>query len=137
MIDFHNVTAGVLVLMSLLAGRAYLPNLLADMTPPACSLAWGFVSFSAGSVGRVVYWSFPRLVLGDDWPRAAQALGGLNVNILFEVFMIVGVYLILRARYLAIPEEDRGDYNVFTCVTYPEPFRLAHILGRKKDAADK
>ncbi|WP_417724546.1 hypothetical protein [Salipiger sp.] len=128
----HHITAMATLILGLWTARAYIPNLLATMTPPAAHLAWGFFFFALGSIGRSVYWSFGRIVMGDGWPAVREMLGGLNANMLFEMCLIVGLTLILRARLLAIPDEDRPNYNIITCITYPEPFRLAHILGRKQ-----
>lgn len=129
--EFHHISALVTLALGLWVARAYVPNLLAAMTPPAASLAWGGLLFAAGSVGRAVYWSFGRVLLGDEWQFVRDALGGLNVNIAFELFMMAGLVLILRARLLAIPEGERRFYNLLTCVTYPEPFRLRAILRRR------
>ncbi|MGR3821625.1 MAG: hypothetical protein ACU0A5_03515 [Salipiger marinus] len=128
----HHATALATLLIGLWAARAYIPNLLASMTPPAAHLAWGFFFVAFGAIGRSVYWSFGRVVTGDEWPFVRDLLGGLNINMGFELCLIVGLLLILRARLLAIPEDDRPAYNLFTCVTYPEPFRLYSILRRPK-----
>jgi len=129
--DFHHISALVTLILGLWVARAYIPNLLAQMTPPAASLAWGFFFFALGSIGRAVYWSFGRVVLGEQWAGVREALGGLNINMAFEAFLLAGLVLILRARLLAIPENERPFYNLLTCVTYPEPFRLSSILRRR------
>ncbi|WP_289150274.1 hypothetical protein [uncultured Salipiger sp.] len=127
----HHITALMLLALGLWTARAYIPNLMATMTPPAAHLAWGFFFFAFGSIGRSVYWSLGRVVAGEDWPVLRALLGGLNVNMAFETCLLVGLVLILRARLLAIPELERGSYNIITCVTYPEPFRLSSIIRRK------
>ncbi|MGY9050110.1 MAG: hypothetical protein ACKVKF_24535, partial [Rhodobacterales bacterium] len=79
--DAHQLTAGLALVLALFAARAYIPNLLAEMTPPASSLAWGFFFFSLGAIGRSTYWSFGRVLPGDAWPEIRDHLGGLNANI--------------------------------------------------------
>ena len=129
--EFHHISALVTLILGLWVARAYIPNLLAQMTPPAASLSWGFFFFALGSIGRAVYWSFGRVILGEQWTGVREALGGLNINMAFEVFLVAGLVLILRARLLAIPENERPAYNLLTCVTYPEPFRLSSIFRRR------
>lgn len=130
--DIHNITAIALLIMAGFVARAYIPTLRSKLTPPANALTWGFFFFALGSVGRSAYWSLARVFLGDHWPVVKAALGDLNFNLVFDLFLILGFYCALRARLLALPEEDRRTRNIFTCVTYPEPFRLS-VLWRVKE----
>lgn len=130
--DIHNITAIALLIMGGFVARAYIPTLRSRMTPPATALTWGFFFFSLGSVGRSAYWSLGRVLMGDHWLTLRDALGGLTINVAFDAFLILGFYCALRARLLALPEEDRRTRNIFTCVTYPEPFRLS-VLWRVKE----
>lgn len=130
MMEFHHITALIVSTLGVWVARAYVPNLLASMTPPAKHLAWGFFFLAVGALGRSVYWAFLSVVGGEQMRALSAALGGMNVNILFELAVSGGLVLILRARLLAIPPEDRGQYNLFTCVTYPEPFRLGNLFAK-------
>ena len=130
MIEIFHITSLFLLILAGLAARAFIPNLYSQMTPAAGSLAWGFFWFCFGGIGRSFFWAWLRVLAGEHWLTVRNAVGGLHANVAFDLAMIFGLYLILRARLLAIPEEERGKWNIITACTYTEPFRLKHILRR-------
>lgn len=64
--------------------------------------------------------SFPRTAFWDLAWGLFGVSAKLPMNLFFNLIMLLGIYFILRARWLTIPEEDRWEYNIFTAVVYPD-----------------
>ena len=119
--DLINTLVAIMALIGgLLCARAYLPHIELMGKNPSDYLARGLV-LSALSIGpRSLYWDVANHLMGDGFTQVQDALGGISINILFNLVLLWGIHSILKARYLSIPEEDRSKYTVFSAVFYPK-----------------
>lgn len=110
----NTVMAVIVVLGGLLCARAFLPHVSVFGPRPVDNLARGLVLCAMGSFPRITYWDVAWSVFGLASPL------GLATNLIFNIVLLSGVYFILRARWLTIPEAERHKYNVFTAAWYPQ-----------------
>lgn len=107
----------VLAILTLLGGalcaRAFLPHVRLLGPRPVDNLARGLLICAFSAFPRTAFWDLA-------WPGLRDFLtGGAVTNAVFNGVMCVGLYFILRARWLTIPEEERGRYNLITAAFYP------------------
>ncbi len=107
----------ILALLTLLGGalcaRAFLPHIRVLGPQPVDNLARGLLICALSAFPRTAFWDLAWPTLRDVLPM------GLATNIFFNGVMLVGMYFILRARWLTIPEKHRSRYNVITAAFYP------------------
>lgn len=102
-----------------LSARAFLPHVNVFGRSPSSNLARGLV-LAAASVGpRTFYWDVMKNFLGPNWAVVRDLMGGNTVNILFNLVLLLGIYYILKARLLTIPDEERWRYNIITAAFFP------------------
>ncbi|WP_299558743.1 hypothetical protein [uncultured Sulfitobacter sp.] len=129
--DFYNVSASLSLVLGVLVGVAYIPTFRRRPRPVAMRLVWGGTFIIFGSVMRSNYWANVRYLTGENWPAFRDAIGGLNVNVASDAFLIAGFYLFLSAKLHAIPERDRGKHNIISAIRYPYPCRFPSVLRRR------
>jgi hypothetical protein len=101
------------ILGGVLCARAFLPHVRLLGPRPVDNLARGLLICAFSAFPRTAFWDLA-------WPGLRDVLtGGIATNILFNAVMVVGIYFILRARWLTIPEGDRERYNLITAAFYP------------------
>lgn len=107
----------ILAILALLGGglcaRAFLPHVRLFGPRPVDNLARGLLICAFSAFPRTAFWDLA-------WPALRDLLtAGIVTNILFNGVMVIGLYYILRARWLTIPEQDRPRYNLITAAFYP------------------
>lgn len=118
----------ILALLTLLGGglcaRAFLPHVRVLGPQPVDNLARGLLICAFSAFPRTAFWDLA-------WPSLREAIPlGIEANILFNGVMLVGMYYILRARWLTIPEDTRSRYNVITAAFYPSALFPSLRKGR-------
>ena len=109
-----NTFLAIFVLLGgLLCGRAFLPHVNVMGGRPADNLARGLMVCAFGAFPRIAYWDVFWGAMGVSLP------GGIVTNLLFNTALLIGIYYILKARWLTIPEDERGRSNLVTAVFYP------------------
>lgn len=118
--ELINAIVAILALVGgFLCARAYLPHISLLGSRPSEYLARGLVLSSLAVGPRSFYWDVMRHMLPDHFPKLHDLLGGISINIGFNVLLVIGIYMILKARYLTIPEEERKNYSIISAVFYP------------------
>lgn len=101
---------------------------------PERRAAWWFalavvlLLMKAGS--RSLWWDGLELFIGDE--RAAvwrQALGGKEINWVFNVLALAAGFAVLKLLHLLIPEEERDNYSPLTAPIYPARLSLMPFIG--------
>ena len=129
--NVNTATAIMAILGGLLCARGYFPHVKILGGSAANNLARGLGLSALGVFPRVFWWDLTRLLLGQEWwPVVRDLMGGVAINAGFNLILLAGVYFVLRARYLIIPEDERGRYNVITAAWYPKTVGLRLLIRR-------
>ena len=99
---------------ALLCARAFVPHLRMNDYEATGALARGLILCALGTFPRVAVWD----VIYGLWGVAPPS--GLAFNIPFHLLILAGLYYILKARWLSLPERERDRYNIITAVFYPD-----------------
>ncbi len=101
-----------------LVGAAYIPHIpLRNAKTPATYLAWSFVVASTFYMPRVLYWDVWFWLQGGE-------LANPWLNIVVNSGVIISAICAMKARLHAIPDDERGGYNIITAVRYPNAAKL-------------
>lgn len=120
-----NMIAAIMaILLALLVARAYLPHVSLTGGEPVDNLARAFVIASTVYFTRTLHWDVIYVLQGNHASNP-------ELNLAINVAIMVAEYFALKARYLTIPAEDRGRYNVFTAAWYPKDFKIRFTRGRR------
>lgn len=112
--DAINAALAIIALMGgFLCARAFLPHINITGNRPVDLLARGLLACGLATFPRIAFWDVAWAILGIQSPL------GIATNLTFNAVLLVGVYWILRARWLTIPENERPFYNIFTAAFYP------------------
>ena len=115
----NTIIATLALLGGLLSARAFLPHVHLMGTRASDNLARGLVLSALSTFPRTFYWDVMRSFLGDKWLFVRDAMGGVAANSIFNAILLLGIYYILRARWLTVPSAERHKYNLFTAAFYP------------------
>lgn len=110
----NTIIAVLTLLGGVLCGRAFLPHIKILGSRPVDNLARGLLICALSAFPRTAFWD----VVWTAFPDYVSF--GIGVNLMFNGVMLIGLYYILRARWLTIPAEVRKHYNIFTAVIYPD-----------------
>ena len=74
-------------------------------------------------IWRDVYWnpvrSFARWASPEFWEAWTVIVGGLNVNLVWNVSFLIATYHGLMAIHMSIPASDRSEWPVWKAWLYP------------------
>ena len=113
------ITSMVAFLGFVLVLRAFIPLLWGAISPFAYHLLRALILTAVVALLRTGYWDILQFTLGDDWPAVSGFLGGQRVSTVVNVLILLPVYDCLYARYLAIPEAERGRWHWLTAWAHP------------------
>lgn len=109
----------------ILVAIAYLPHVSLFGLSPASNIV------RAATLAGLAY--YPRALYWDVyWFAMGYKVSNPLLNCAVSALIILSVYFALRARYLAIPDEERGEYNIITAIRYPNKMRF-WIASRGSD----
>lgn len=117
------MTLGGMVMIGLLAvGVGYRGHLSAP-APLLRHFSWGVVLITVSMAARLTYWDlfFTWLELHDPaaWKAWTALTGGTNINIVFLIPTLIGVYHSLKALHLLVPEAERHRWRWWSVCLYP------------------
>lgn len=113
MATINIIVASLALIGGILCGRAFLPHINILGKRPTEYLARGLFLCALSGFPRIAHWDVLRPVTGQIWSMP-------GANLAFDLVMLLGIYFILKARWLTIPDDERGDYNIITAVFYPK-----------------
>ena len=118
MIELNIALSIVVLFLGLLVVRAYAPHMsLLRVADPVSWLARGFVMLNAAFILRTFYWDV-------IWWWIGNTPSDPSVNIWLNLGVVFSQLCALKARHLAIPQNERGRFNIFTCAFYPKTLRV-------------
>lgn len=98
----------------MLCARAFLPHVHIFGPRPVDNLARGILIGTLESFPRIFYWDVIWTLHLFRLPT------GVSTNLIFNAALLIGIFYVLRARWLTIPEAERGRYNILTAAFYPD-----------------
>lgn len=131
MIELINLAVAVLALLGgFLAARGFLPHVDLFGSRPSSHLARGLVIGAISTFPRLTVWDVVWQF--DAGSEVLRAVGSAPVNLVFNLLLLVSIWEILKARWLALPEEDRDQVSIWRAAFYPGG-ELWPRLTRKDD----
>lgn len=79
--------------------------------------------------GRALFWDAVPVWVGDDWAAVYSAVGGVSINVIWNVAFIYGCWRALKALHLMVPDTDRSNWPVWRAWLYP-PWRRRRIVRK-------
>lgn len=128
----NEITALGAIAALLLVARGFLPLVQMWRADFLGYVASGLTISSVSLLLRMTHWDILRTFVSDDvWLSWRTVTGGVAVNALPNLGVMIGCVCLLKARWLLIPEEDRGDWNLITAPFYPARRCIAVIFARR------
>lgn len=100
--------------------RGMVPLLTYRSRRLAWNLALASILLMIGGAGRAIYWEGVSIALDAEARRALRAaLGGMDINLLFNGILIWSSLHWLKVLHLMIPEEERDRWTIWTAPCWP------------------
>ena len=107
--------AAILLCAGVLAARGFMPHLDFWGRSAAGYLARGLAICALSAFPRLFVWDVAWRINAD----LVMRVGPGPINMVVNLILLLGLWHILKARHLTIPEPHRGRYSIFTAPFYP------------------
>lgn len=130
-----STTGFVAIALLLWVLRGLVPMLFYRQRRLAWHLALATVLLLAGGAGRSLYWDGLAALVQDDPRRTIRAaLGGLEINALFNGLLIWSALHWLRVLHLLIPDGERSSWTIWTAPCWPTRVAWPAICDHLRDS---
>ena len=100
--------------------RGYAPLVFGSIDSFGRNIVLAVVIISAACVSRLFFWDILQFSDAEKWVSFRDAVGGNGVNLFFNAPLLISIYLLLKARLFAIPEDERVHWRWYTAWMHPE-----------------
>jgi len=116
---WNEVMAIPALILCLWALRGIASILWESHEPPLRHLAWAAALLIVAILGRGVFWDLGGAVFGEGWRDFARQIGGIEINALFYVPVIVAVWHFGKVLQFLIPDDEQHKWPLWKVPFYP------------------